>query len=56
MNTTNNQIQRLESDLRDCRNPAVLAKYPHLGDPALIAELEARLERLKAQLPKDAPT
>jgi len=43
------RIQRLESDLRDCRNPAVLAKYPHLGDPALIAELEAKLERLKAQ-------
>lgn len=40
-----NRLERLKSDLKDCTDPKVLAKYPHLGDPKLIAQLQCQIEQ-----------
>jgi hypothetical protein len=37
----------MRSDLSDCTNPKVLAKYPHLGDPAYAEQLRAAIKKLE---------
>lgn len=41
------RLRLLRSDLADARNPKVLAKYPHLGNGKLIAQLEEAIRQLE---------
>ena len=36
--------EKLRSDLKDSRNPKVVERYPHLGSPGLIRQLEDAIE------------
>lgn len=45
-------LEIAESDLRDCHNPKVLKRWPNLGTPESIAEVEHRVKILKEQLGK----
>lgn len=42
------KLKLLKSDLKDCRNPEVLKKYPNLGSAELIAQLEQQIKDLEA--------
>jgi hypothetical protein len=44
------RLKLLRSDLYDATNPKVLAKYPHLGDPELIRQLEREIVRLERDM------
>lgn len=39
----------LRSDLKDCRDPKVLEKYPHLGNPDVVAGIETKIAELEAR-------
>lgn len=41
------RLRYMRSDLSDCTNPKVLAKYPHLGDPAYAEQLRAAIKKLE---------
>jgi len=45
-----NRLKLLESDLRDCENPKVLKRWPHLADERLKAELAERIRDTKLLL------
>lgn len=45
-----NKLELLRSDLKDCRNPRVLAKYPHLGSPELVAQIEQKIAEEERRL------
>lgn len=49
MATREEEIRRIESDLRDTKNPEILARYPHLGQDGLRRALERRLQCLSAR-------
>jgi hypothetical protein len=42
-----NRLRIMRSDLSDCTNPKVLAKYPHLGNPAIAEQLRAAIKKLE---------
>jgi hypothetical protein len=48
------RIALLKKDLEDCRNPAILAKYPHLGNPALVVQIQREIARLERTPEKGA--
>lgn len=41
------RLSTLRSDLADSKNPKILRKYPHLGSPNYIGQLEREIERLE---------
>ena len=41
------RLRIMRSDLYDCTNPKVLAKYPHLGNPAIAEQLRAEIKKLE---------
>ena len=43
------RLELLRSDLRDTRDPRVLARYPHLASPVLVAELESKIRKLSGE-------
>ena len=43
------RLKILRSDLADCTNPKVLAKYPHLGDPKYVEQLKQEIKKLEEQ-------
>ena len=45
-----NRIKIVESDLKDCRNKEMTFKFPCLGDPVYVKELNGLLERLEEKL------
>lgn len=47
--TTPNRLRILKSDLKDAQNPKVLAKYPHLGNPKYIKQLEQEIQKLEKE-------
>lgn len=42
-----NKLELLRSDLKDARDPKVLDKYPHLGAPEYVAQLESKIAKLE---------
>ena len=49
MATLTERIAMIKSDLKDCTNPEILRKYPHLGDPVLIEQLTNKLHKLQQE-------
>ena len=45
-----NRIKIVESDLKDCRNKETTFKFPCLGDPVYVKELNDLLENLEEKL------
>jgi hypothetical protein len=41
------RLKLLESDLADCHNPAVLARWPNLSNEKFIEELKIRIKAVK---------
>lgn len=40
----------LESDLKDCSDPGILVRYPHLGDPRIKEDVQMRIDILNAKI------
>jgi|TARA_R110000851_G_C12734950_1_gene530175 hypothetical protein len=47
------KLQILKSDLKDCRNPKMLSKYPHLGSPENVAQCEKALAEFEDKISKE---
>lgn len=47
------KLKRLKSDLRDCRDPKVLKKWPNLGNPELIQELELKIAAIEEEMNRE---
>jgi hypothetical protein len=44
------RLRLLESDLKDCHDPKVLARWPNLGSDLLKQELKVRIDEVKKML------
>jgi len=43
------RLRILRSDLNDAKNPKMLKKYPHLGSPDYIKQLEQQIAKLESK-------
>lgn len=49
----NDKLRILRSDLSDCFNPKIVARYPHLGTASMIRDLRARIAEEEEARQKD---